>query len=715
VRGGPSLLRFRTDNGLQVWVNHEAAAHDNRIYRHARLKELAVPVRLRKGDNPCLVKVTTMGGKWGFRLHQIEVKGRLYVSEEEVLIPDLRTGERLDGFGSIALTNLSEKTLRDAEIHVLADTLVQPAETEVSPIAPRQTVRAPFRIRLRRALRPGEHPLLKVIVKTDGEEKRLTLWPKLRVRGEYFTTTFRSGLDGSVQPLSILLPKGFDPAKRYPLVLALHGGNVPDEFHIKGYTIKDWCIIASPYGRGSTRYRDAGEVDVFEALAHVKKHFPVDEDRIYLTGHSQGGYGTWKLGLQNPHLFAALAPLSAVSDYFPRRSGRIGRLRGNPERLRMEKVLFRETRPFFFLDNARHLPIFCTHGSADRVVRPEQTRRMVKAAGEKGIAIEYREIPGAGHWWGQRGKNRGAECVDMTPIFRFFKGERRMQRPRSFAYVTCNLKHSRAYWVKIEGVHTPWVMARVEADTPATNRMVLKTVNISRLNIRCREAPVNPEKPLRIAINGVDAFSGPIPADGSIPFALDEKGVPTPARPKRDLTKRPGLFGPYADAFNSPFILVYGTSGSDATAIASSYRTARLESMKWSQWANGNGILKADRDITPEDIAKFNLVLFGGPRSNRLTARVMDRLPIRIEGSAIVAGKKRWKGKHLAVRLIYPNPLNPNRYIALNAGTTSRGTELTRLLERELPDYVIFDERITEAGWAGFLKAGFFDSKWRFE
>jgi hypothetical protein len=62
--------------------------------------------------------------------------------------------------------------------------------------------------------------------------------------------------------------------------------------------------------------------------------------------------------------------------------------------------------------------------------------------------------------------------------------------------------------------------------------------------------------------------------------------------------------------------------------------------------------------------------------------------------------------------MIYPNPFNPDRYVVVKAGTTWRGTELMPWLERELPDYVIFDGAYRKMGWAAFRTAGFFDSRW---
>src|SRR4029450_9134996 len=80
--------------------------------------------------------------------------------------------------------------------------------------------------------------------------------------------------------------------------------------------------------------------------------------------------------------------------------------------------------------------------------------------------------------------------------------------------------------------------------------------------------------------------------------------------------------------------------------------------------------VKDDRAVSAADIADYNLILFGDPGSNSMMARVRRDLPIRWSKSAIeVAGRSFTAADHVPV-LIYPNPLNPRRYIVFNSGHT---------------------------------------------
>ena len=73
--------------------------------------------------------------------------------------------------------------------------------------------------------------------------------------------------------------------------------------------------MLTPYGRGEVAgYNGLAEQDVLRAMDDVKRAYNVDEDRVYLTGLSMGGGGTWHLGLRYPDLFAAIAPVCAVGD-----------------------------------------------------------------------------------------------------------------------------------------------------------------------------------------------------------------------------------------------------------------------------------------------------------------------------------------------------------------------------------------------------------------
>jgi predicted peptidase len=113
-------------------------------------------------------------------------------------------------------------------------------------------------------------------------------------------------------------------------------------------------------------YRGAAEQDVLDAMADVQRTYRVDAARIYLMGHSMGGYGTWSIAMNHPDIFAALGPISGG---------------GTPAG--MVKI--------------RHIPAYVVHGDDDRTVSVTQSRNMVEAGKKAGAEIVYVEVPGGSH------------------------------------------------------------------------------------------------------------------------------------------------------------------------------------------------------------------------------------------------------------------------------------------------------------------------------
>ena len=99
-----------------------------------------------------------------------------------------------------------------------------------------------------------------------------------------------------------------------------------------------------------------------------------------------------------------------------------------------------------------------------------------------------------------------------------------------------------------------------------------------------------------------------------------------------------------------------------------------------------------------------------------MLARIADRLPIRYEGDALVAGSRRFAVEHHAPILVYPNPLNSERYVVINSSFTFRDYAYLNNARQVpmLPDWAIIDLRTPpDAVWPGkVVAADFFGEKW---
>ncbi len=188
---------------------------------------------------------------------------------------------------------------------------------------------------------------------------------------------YRSAVDNTLQPYRLFIPSSYDGSKPAPLLVALHGmgGDESTLFDAESYgtgllkreAVRVGLIVVCPKGRDSaSMYRGSAERDVLDAMADVQRTYRINSSRIYLMGHSMGGYGTWSVAMAHPEIFAALGPIS-----------------GGGSAAGMAKI--------------SQIPEYVVHGDDDRTVPVTQSRTMVEAGRKAGAAITYVEVPGGSH------------------------------------------------------------------------------------------------------------------------------------------------------------------------------------------------------------------------------------------------------------------------------------------------------------------------------
>jgi predicted peptidase len=186
---------------------------------------------------------------------------------------------------------------------------------------------------------------------------------------------------------SLFVPKGYDKKKKYPLMVTLHGlwSNHWQMIRYPGLTKlaqEHGYVVVAPMGynssgwygsRGqSSKYskpRNLGELsekDVLNVLRITREEFNVDDNRIYLMGHSMGGGGTWHLGMKYPELWAALAPVAPAP---PRNIDDLAKI--------------------------KDIPVIVVQGDRDGLVR--SSRIWVAKMEELGIRHKYVEVKGGNH------------------------------------------------------------------------------------------------------------------------------------------------------------------------------------------------------------------------------------------------------------------------------------------------------------------------------
>jgi poly(3-hydroxybutyrate) depolymerase len=194
---------------------------------------------------------------------------------------------------------------------------------------------------------------------------------------------------GKEMEYGLFVPSKYDKAKKTPLIIALHGlySNPQQILRYSGFTDlaeKYGYILAAPMGYNSQGWYgnkppfgrnpepenlyELSEKDVMNVLDIVRKDYNIDPKRTYLMGHSMGGGGTFHIGIKNPELFAALAPIAPAIFARP---------------AELEKI--------------KSVPIILVQGDKDNLVKVEMVRPWAEKMKELKMTYEYVEVPGGNH------------------------------------------------------------------------------------------------------------------------------------------------------------------------------------------------------------------------------------------------------------------------------------------------------------------------------
>lgn len=541
--------------------------------------------------------------------------------------------------------------------------------------------------------------------------------PYAEARGEITLRAYRSPVSETLQGYAVYVPPDYDAARAYPLLVALHGGSsngnlylaltlgaqVPWDAYFDSHFIEhrpvatpDWIIVA-PDGFGNSMWRFMGERDVLDVLEDVRESYRVDADRVVLNGHSNGGLGSFNIGMRHAWRFAAVAPISGAPGWIHY----LG--------MRLDELHTRALEPqsaWPLIENARNTHLHAHHGRLDPgPMRPRYVEALRALTAEALVPFEL-------DWYGI-GHDLVWPVHRQGGVWEREADRRRDPRPASVTLVTGDYRASRQHWVRVTRIDGYPSLARVEAHV-ASDTIEVRTERVRALALDLDGMPRAAGR-LSLRIDGTALSIDP--PRGWLDLRREGSAWVVGAPQDGPLAKRPGLSGPIHDAYWERLVHVYGTQSPahEATLRRAAERGAR--SFVPHTHTVRQRVL-ADTEVTPALAASSHLVLYGGPGDNAVLEALRDRLPIRAEPDAIVVGGERVAGRRVGARFVYPSPLSPSRYVLVHTGTDPEAVLAGDTLPAFLPDYVVYDARRMPSARpnvarTAYLAAGYFDDRWR--
>lgn len=202
-------------------------------------------------------------------------------------------------------------------------------------------------------------------------------------RNTPYRRAFLSKQDGTFQPYTIKLPENYDPSKKYPLLVFLHGSGQDEQGILNLPRSSGDFIEIAPLARDIYYCYSSGssQIDILEAVEDVSTHFSVDEDKIVIGGFSMGGYGALRTYYEHPELYKGVAVFA-----------------GHPH---LASNWLEGEHPHFlqdkYLNDFSGIPVFIYHGRKDGSLPVQKAEALIQKLKEVGANVTYSLVEEKGH------------------------------------------------------------------------------------------------------------------------------------------------------------------------------------------------------------------------------------------------------------------------------------------------------------------------------
>ncbi len=534
---------------------------------------------------------------------------------------------------------------------------------------------------------------------------------------------YKSKIDGSVQPYGMVIPDNYSGSlMRLDFWCHGRGETLSELAFLKdrrtnvGQVPANNRLVLHLYGRYCCANKMAGEVDLWEAYAHARKSYNIDDDRLFIRGFSMGGAAVWQFGAHYTDRWCGINPGAGFAE--------------TPEFLNVfqnedvskipswQKTLWAWYNATDVAINFRNSATVAYSGEIDK--QKQAADVMAREMGKLGMELTHIIGPQTAH------KIHPDAMIEIERRLAAIAAVGRIRTPKEVSFATYFLRYNQMHWVQVDRLIEHWKHSQVDAKLIDDRAIEVKTTNVAGLTLDFAPGQSFQSQfaPTAVTIDGHKVLtSAKAGSDRSwkASFARDAKsGEWTQVSEHADKgAKQFGVSGPIDDAFMDAFLFVAPT-GKALNDRVGKWVKSEMDhaSFEWRRQFRGVAPVKTDVQIKDEDIAKNNLILWGDPSSNALIAKIIAKLPIQWTAEKLVVDGKTYAAGDHAPILIYPNPLNPKRYVVINSGFTYREYDYLNNARQvaKLPDWAVVDLKVAPDAVApgAIPAAGFFNEVWQF-
>lgn len=513
--------------------------------------------------------------------------------------------------------------------------------------------------------------------------------------------SYLSKIDSGAQYYILHVPEGYAKDKPIPLVIEMpklmkwfpspvetnRFANIDLIEYFSDMANKYNMIVAEPGGRtvDKPNYNNIDETDLWETINDIKKQYHIDTNRIFLRGACRASYDALKIAVRHPGKFAAIA--TVAPEIIPKSA------EAN------KNIWLHHNDPFNFLANIKDMPFYNIHSVLDTHMHVSNSERLNKLAKQTGLKrFKYRKPSNEFETY--------YSDEYMNDIFSFFSGSKGIRQPGSLHFSTDLLKYNQSHWVKLNKI-TAGKTAVIDADIK-NNTLSVKRSNILSYTIDLTKLPYNKTETLTIYDNGKRVFQGSCTAP-KLRVSVKSSNV--------GLHKNAVVEGPFASVFGKPFTVVRSTEGSEEDLFQINELVQKLNA-DWEHRYYTKFKVKTDKEITAKDLTTSNLLFIGLADQNSYLNKIKKHLPLSIGKDHISIGRQSMRGKNLGFYMIYPNPFNTRKCVAIvgfnnsdsfNLRSERRPTDVFN----DISDYGWYDYKIWDNLLPEKATSGYFNAEWK--